>query len=276
MIRGSYVNVVIDNKPCEVFYETAGKGIPLLCLHTAGADSRQYHDLMKNKELTRSFQLIAFDMPFHGRSMPSMDWWKKQYLLNTDSYVETIMSFIDALGIEQLVAMGCSMGGSITLELAYRYPEKFRGIIALEAAAKTEGRFNEYLFHPQVNGGEMCATNVYGLMAPQSPEELRRKAWWIYSQGSPGIYYGDIFFYSEDWDAKDRVSDIDTNKCPVYMLTGEYDYSCTPEMTKSTSDKIQGATFTEMKEIGHFPMTENPDLLMKYLQPILELLRKRW
>ncbi|MET3506584.1 alpha/beta fold hydrolase [Halalkalibacter oceani] len=269
MIKGHYVTVTINHEPHDIYYEKAGNGTPLLCLHTAGADSRQYYDLMKDKELTENFQVIAFDMPYHGRSMPPNGWWKEQYLLNTDRYVKTIMAFIDALNIEHPVVMGCSMGGSITLELAYRFPDKFRGVIALEAAAKTGGRFNEYLFHPQVHGGEMCATNVYGLMAPQSPEELRRKAWWIYSQGAPGIYYGDIYFYSEDWDATNRVAQIDTKKCPVFMLTGEYDYSCTPEMSKDTADKIPGAYFKEMKEIGHFPMTENPDLLMKYLQPVL-------
>lgn len=275
MITGRYLNVTINEKPCDIYYEVAGDGIPLICLHTAGADSRQYYHLLRNEELTSKFQVIAFDLPYHGRSMPPDGWWKEQYLLSTDQYVATIMAFIEQLGIERPVVMGCSMGGSITLELAYRYPDRFRGVIALEAAAKTQGRFNEYLFHPQVNGGEMCATNVYGLMAPQSPEELRRRAWWIYSQGAPGIYYGDIYFYSEDWDATDRVDRIDTAQCPVFMLTGEYDYSCTPNMSRETAESIPGAYFQVMKEMGHFPMTENPDLLMSYLQPVFASLFMR-
>ncbi|WP_019119754.1 alpha/beta fold hydrolase [Brevibacillus massiliensis] len=269
MIQGRYVSATIQNKSYDIYYETAGEGIPILCLHTAGADSRQYYDLLRDKELTSNFQLIAFDLPYHGRSMPADGWWKEQYLLTTERYVETIMAFIEAVGIESPIVMGCSMGGSITLELAYRYPERFRGVIGLGAAARTEGRFNEYLFHPQVNGGELCATNVYGLLAPQSPEVLRRRAWWIYSQGSPGIYYGDIYFYSEEWDATDRVGRINTEECPVFLLTGEYDYSCTPEMSRKTAEKIPGASFQVMKEMGHFPMTENPDLFKKYLEPVL-------
>lgn len=269
MIEGYYITLTINGKSNDVYYEQSGTGIPIICLHTAGADSRQYHGLMRNQELNSNFQLIAFDLPYHGRSMPPDKWWEEQYLLNTETYVNTIMAFVEALKIDEPIVMGCSMGGSITLELAYRYPEKFRSVIALEAAAKTDGRFNEYLFHPQINGGEMCATNVYGLMAPQSPEEFRRNAWWIYSQGAPSVYYGDIYFYSEEWDARDRLSEIDTKKCPVYMLTGEYDYSCTPKMSKETADKIPGAYFKEMKEIGHFPMNENPDLFIKYLNPIL-------
>jgi pimeloyl-ACP methyl ester carboxylesterase len=268
-IVGKYVSVEIENKNCDIYYETSGTGQPILCLHTAGADSRQYMHLLKSHQLTEKYQLITFDLPYHGRSIPPNEWWLNQYFLTTDLYVETIMKFIDAVGIENPIVIGCSMGGSITLELAYRHPERFKAMVALESAAKTKGRFNDYLFHPAINGGEICASNVYGLMAPQSPEELRRQAWWIYSQGSPGVYYGDIYFYSVDWDATDRVKEIDTSLCPLYMLTGEYDFSCTPQMTKETADKIPGANFIEMKNIGHFPMIENPNLLLTYLEPVL-------
>lgn len=116
----------------------------------------------------------------------------------------------------------------------------------------------------------MAATNIYGLMAPQSPEMLRREAWWIYSQGAPGVYYGDLVFYSEGWDATDYISEIDTEKCPVYMLTGEYDYSCTPEMSRTTAKQIPDAVFYKMQTLGHFPMCENPSLFVEYLYPVLE------
>ncbi|GAA4708001.1 alpha/beta fold hydrolase [Brevibacillus fulvus] len=269
-VTGRYVEIQVRSRNYRVYYESAGQGVPLVCLHTAGADSRQFQEILRDRQLISRFQVIAFDLPFHGRSMPPEGWWLEPYRLTTDLYVEFIMAFLQAAEIERPLMMGCSMGGNITLELAYRYPEKFRGVISLEAAAATRGRFNDYLFHPQVNGGEMCATNVYGLMAPQSPEHLRRDVWWIYSQGAPGVYYGDIFFYSEDWDATDRVGNIDTNKCPVYLFTGEYDYSCSPEMSSRTAKRIPGAEFQVMREIGHFPMSENPALLMEYLWPVLD------
>lgn len=274
-VTGRYVIMELQGKTYRVYYEEAGQGVPLICLHTAGADSRQYQHLLRNEELTSRFRVIAFDLPYHGRSMPPNDWWLEPYRLTTDWYAETIMAFLKTAEIEWPVVMGCSMGGNISLELAYRYPHEFRGVIALEAAAATGGRLNKYLFHPQINGGEMCATNVYGLMAPQSPEPLRRDVWWIYSQGAPGVYYGDIYFYSEDWNASDRVSKINTQKCPVYMFTGEYDYSCTPEMSLSTANQIPGAEFQVMKEMGHFPMSENPELLMDYLRPVFERLLQR-
>jgi pimeloyl-ACP methyl ester carboxylesterase len=41
------------------------------------------------------------------------------------------------------------------------------------------------------------------------------------------------------------------------MLTGDYDYLTTPEDGRRTASQITGAEFIEMKDIGHFPMSEN-------------------
>ena len=68
---------------------------------------------------------------------------------------------------------------------------------------------------------------------------------------------------------------IDTGKCPVIMLTGEYDYSCTPEISRATAEKIPGAEFQVMQGLGHFPMAENPGRFLHYLRPVLERLKAR-
>ena len=72
----------------------------------------------------------------------------------------------------------------------------------------------------------------------------------------------------------DRVSSIDCSKCPIYFLTGEYDWSTTPEMSKATADKIKGANMTAMKALGHFPATENPAKFVPYLLDAVEWIQK--
>ena len=92
---------------------------------------------------------------------------------------------------------------------------------------------------------------------------------WAYGQSAHGVYWGDIEFYSRDWDARERVGQIDTNRCPVHILAGEYDYSCTPELARATAQRIPGATFTEMRGLGHFPMAEAPQAFLSCLRPLL-------
>jgi len=48
-------------------------------------------------------------------------------------------------------------------------------------------------------------------------------------QSGPGVFKGDLYFYMIDGDISDRLDHIDALRCPLYLLTGEYDYSCTTE-----------------------------------------------
>jgi hypothetical protein len=47
-IVGRYLRVAIGGVPHRVYVEQAGQGIPLLLLHTAGSDSRQYRGLFND------------------------------------------------------------------------------------------------------------------------------------------------------------------------------------------------------------------------------------
>ena len=116
------------------------------------------------------------------------------------------------------------------------------------------------------------ATYTFGLNAPQSPEEGKRDNWWYYAQSGPGVYGGDVMFYSFNFDAREAIKTIDTSRCKVSLLTGSYDYSCTPAMTEAVAAAIPGCRYTEMKGMGHFPMIENYELFRDYLMPELEIM----
>jgi len=102
----------------------------------------------------------------------------------------------------------------------------------------------------------------------------RRETLWSYMQSGPGVFKGDLYFYRVDGDLRGRVGNIDTTICPLYLLTGEYDFSCTPEDTLRTAQSIPGAQVTIMEKLGHFPMSENPAQFRKYIAPVLEKIRQ--
>lgn len=271
-VSGGYVWLEFRDQSYRTYYETAGEGsIPLVLLHTAGADARQYRHLLNDEDVLERFTVYAFDMPWHGRTLPPVDaaWWTEDYRLTTDFYAEFVMTFVDVMALQNAVVMGSSMGGAIVLELARVYPEELRAVVGLESTAFAPTRDIGYLDHPHVNQEVVRPEWVYGLQAPQSPERFRRESWWHYSQAGHGVYVGDLHFYARDWDARDDVGDIDTDEVGVYLLTGEYDYSAAPADTRSVADEIDGAHFEIMEELGHFPMVENPARFKTYLEPIL-------
>jgi pimeloyl-ACP methyl ester carboxylesterase len=273
-ILGRYVLMNLEGRAHRVYFEEAGEGIPLLCLHTAGADTRQFHHLMRDVAITGHFRVIAFDLPWHGKSSPPEGWQNEEYRLSTASYTAVIREFCDALGLAKPVVLGCSIGGRIVLNLAIHHAGEFRALIGLEAADfQTPWYDTDWLHRPDVHGGEICAGLVSGLMAPQSPVGARWETLWHYMQSGPGVFKGDLHFYRVDGDLRDEVKRIDTRNCPLYLLTGEYDFSCMPEDTLRTAAQIPGAEIVVMEELGHFPMSENPAQFRHYILPLLDRIR---
>lgn len=139
----------------------------------------------------------------------------------------------------------------MVLELARRDPDLSRAVIGLQSSAFVQHYFDiSYLHRPNVHGGEVCAAYCYGLVGPGAPAEHRWETLWHYMQGGPGVFMGDLHFYSIDGDVSDRLAEINTARGLLFMLTGEYDYSCTPEDSRETAARIPGAELTVMEGLG--------------------------
>ena len=265
---GRYMTVGIRGTDHRIFYETAGDGIPLLCLHTAGSDSRQYRYVLEDEEITSSFKVIAFDMPWHGRSSPPPDWRSQRYELTVENYAATILAVCDALDLSSPVLMGCSMGGSIALYMASAHGDRFRGVIALEGGFGNPSRRVTWTRHIEVDHSLFLTTWVDGLMSPNSPQELRDEILWEYSQSAPGVYNGDTYLVAELPDVGSRLTPA---TCPLYVFCGDYDYSSTPDMSRSAAEAL-GGEFVLMEGMGHFPMAEDPLGFKRHLMPVLQQL----
>jgi pimeloyl-ACP methyl ester carboxylesterase len=269
---GRYVHVPFEGKEYRTYYEESGSGIPLVCLHTAGTDSREYAYQLNDPEITKNFRVIAFDMPWHGRSLPPAGWQRMEdgeYQLTSHFYTNFVMAFCAAVGVVNPVVMGSSMGGNVCLPLAHQYGDGIRALIPLEAADHSPGWVSNALWDPRCHGGEVAGSYVMGEISPTSPDVERWETWWFYATGGPGVFKGDVFFYSDDHDYRPFMAEM-TNTPPMYFMTGEYDGACKPWMSKATADQLPNATFLEMKDIGHFPMCENHLKFKEYLTPVLD------
>lgn len=251
-------------------------GPPLLMLHTAGADARQWHGLMGQLALRESWSLHAFDLPGHGRSPLPGGAGQEPWRLSEAQYLKWVIGYLDAAGLERVALLGCSMGSAIGLALLARHPQRFAGAVLLEAPYRSPGRRSIYLNHPEVHGARLGAAWVGSLLSPSSPRAGRDDATWIYSQAAPGIYDGDLAYYSDDFDAHHHTPHISTVRTPLWLMTGNYDYSATPADSQRVAAEIAGAHFNELPGFGHFPMVEDPLALMAHLQAPLRAIRQRF
>ncbi len=276
---GRYVHLDLLGQDHRIYFEEAGSGIPLLLQHTAGCHGSQWRHLFECREITDHFRLIAYDLPFHGKSLPPVGpkWWAEEYLLKRDFLHAVPVGLARALACERPVFMGCSVGGLLALDLARHHPEVFAAVISLEGALKIDTAWDslETLWHPQVSN-EYKARLMNALMSPTSPEAYRKETSAVYASGWPPAFRGDLFYYVADCDLREEAQSIDARRTPVHILSGEYDGSGTLEHGRAAHAAIPGSSWTAMENVGHFPMSENPDAFMSYLLPVLETVRARW
>ena len=88
-IVGRYAHIDMMGASHRIYFEQAGSGIDLLCLHTAGSDGRQYRALLNDPEVLSQYRVTVFDMPWHGKSSPPAGWHEQEYRLTSDELHRT-------------------------------------------------------------------------------------------------------------------------------------------------------------------------------------------
>lgn len=272
-VMGKYVYVEVQGIEYRIYFEENGKGVPLVCQHTAGADGRQWRHVLNDEEITSRYRAIAPDLPYHGKSLPpeSVEWWKQEYRLTKSFFIDFHVEFNHALGLDKPVFLGASMGGNLAPDLALERPDEYRAVIGLEACVHRKGfaAVPPWWRHPRISNDVKVAT-MMSMMAPSSPEKYRRETAWEYNQSATPVFFGDLYYYYIDHDLTGKAQQIDTSRVSVYLLTGEYDPGISPEVSRPLAEQIKGAKFNEMKGLGHFAASENYDAFKKYLMPILD------
>ena len=267
---GRYLHVDLGGQDHRIYVEETGRGIPLLLQHTAGSHGVQWRHLFECAEITDHFRLVAYDMPFHGKSLPPVGprWWEGPYRLTAARARALPLAVAEALALDRPVFMGCSVGGLLALDLAAHHPGRFRAVISLEGALKVDGNLDALVgfWHPQVSN-ETKARIMEGLMAPDAPAAYRKETSYAYAAGWPQSFAGDLHYYFDGFDLRDTP--VDTGETAVHILTGEYDHSAPIEAGRAAHEAIGGSTFTVMHGLGHFPMCEDPERFLGYLLPVL-------
>lgn len=98
----------------------------LFCFHGYGRDSDTFSIL--ERELGKSFTIIALDTPFHGKTT-----WKEDLIIDPNKIAEFIKEIKISInpGLEKVSLMGFSMGGRIALYLTQIMPGEVERLLLL-------------------------------------------------------------------------------------------------------------------------------------------------
>lgn len=274
---GRYVNVTVDDVSHKVFYFEAGEGVPVLCQHTAGNENRQWRHLLEDRELTKKYRFVAYDLPAHGKSDPPSngEFFESDTPLKSEWVTRFVVALSEALALERPIFLGCSIGGVIACHLADKYPEKFSALIGMAGGLSTQGFHHDWWIDPHVNAPMMLPGVVDAVMSPgisRRDREINRMC----QSAHPITMRNDLYLWGFDNNDPERASRIDANKVPLYLFAGEFDFTCPPELVEQTAKDIgEGVHYEMLSGLGHFPMSENYALFRPILLKTLADIEKR-
>lgn len=249
-ITGRYV-AVDDTK---IYYDQMGEGVPLVCIHTAGSCSMQYHEIMPILAKA-GFRVIALDLPGHGKSLP-VNWTP---FTRMRDYGEFVWRFIEKVcGGEKPVIMGCSIGGNMAADLAAYHSKGLRAAIAMEGGAKVQGLDVSERAEPHASPGwnyfaeTGAVASCFHPMRPGKDVELQ----WLHRYAPQSVMIADLQCWA-DHDTVEKMRDV---SCPFLSVRGAADFFVTPETVEMTLKNIPDGLGESVlvENVGHYPHFEQP------------------
>lgn len=262
-ITGHYIVV----NEIKTYYETnngPSDKYTMLCIHTAGRETRQYHAMMEI--FASKYQVIALDMPAHGKSWPLKG---NKAFTNKNEFSGFIWDFMKALGIEDAIVVGCSLAGNIVYHVAQEYPVK--AIVSLQGVDYTPGASDVALAvmgHPHVSLQHSHMDYSDSLVGQNPDPGARDFILWGVSQEIAITKKGDLSIYN-GFNVIDTMHKI---TCPVLAFRGQDDWLVDEEAVNATVSRLVNAKkvmFKEVAGVGHFPALEKPQAVCDAIEEFL-------
>ena len=235
----------------------AGEGPLVILLHGVGLQAEAWNAQIDS--LASHFAVVAPDMAGHGDSAPLHG-----------STTLTAHSDLVASAIEQpALVVGHSMGAMIALDLAVRFPDKVRGVAALNA-----------IYRRSPEAAAAVRERADGLDGESRPDPTGTLARWFGDEASPEAEACRAWLTAVDPQAyreayavfarEDGPGDADLAAlaCPALFCTGAAEPNSTPAMSRAMAELAPRGKAVVVPGAAHMmPMThatEVNDILLNF------------
>ena len=268
-IKGFYLRV----NGIKVYVETndaPDDKATIICLHTAGRDNRQYHDMMEL--FAGKYKMYTLDMPAHGKSWPLPG---NNVIMDYKTYGKWIFDITKALNVENPIYIGCSMAGGIVYHMAQEYNP--RAVVCMQGNDNTVKKtavaeeWVAMLTHP---GNNVAVTqrelsdSMIGTKTRQSRVDFIR---WGVECESGLVKCGD-YTETNNLNVSDKMDEV---TCPVLIIEGTDDLTYSAEMAEGSFKRLTNCKNKKLKKIdgyGHFIIVENPEKVCEYIDELIQSL----
>ncbi len=249
----------IPFKNSQIHYSYSGNGNKIVvCFHGYGESEESFHFLAKH--LPQSRQLIAIDLPYHGKTE-----WKDGPNFTTDDLVKILhdIFLIRNIPDASFSLLGFSMGGRMSLAVLQAIPQRIEKMVLLAPDGlkvnfwywlATQTRAGNYLFHFTMNypgwlftilqaghGLRLLNLSVYKFIRHYVHDRSLRRQLYLRWTGMRKIKPG----------LPDIKKKIVQHQIPVHLVYGEYDRIIRHERGQKFRKGIEAYCSLQVLKTGH-------------------------
>lgn len=255
---------LIERGGVPLHYTDEGEGPAMVLVHGWAGSTEMM--ARQAEHFRRTHRVISVDLRGHGRSgKPAQEY-------TIGGFSEDIAHVLREVGVERAALVGQSLGGTIVLDLAARFPELASAVVILEALLFPPPHM-AVGFVPVAEGlqGPQWASIARGFLAtlfgPYFPAQ--EKAWWVEEMmKTPHQVMVSAFGAATTFDAADAASRV---KAPlIYVSSGPW-YT---DVERFRSHAPQLVT-AQAVGCGHYFQLEVPDQVNAMVGRFLEVYARR-
>ena len=253
----------------SLYVQHTGEGEPLCLLHGWALNSRVWDPIID--ELRQSHQVIAIDLPGHGKSAPPE---------NGEYTIDSLADIISQQLQPGTILAGWSLGGLIAIRIAAKYPQLVEKLVLVASSPQfanseswehgvkksiIDGFANDLTTNYRETIHRFLAIQMFGSdNAKPVIRELREK---VFANGEPHIDSLSLGLQvlkdSKLWGA---AAEID---CPTLIVLGEKDTLIPRESGKQTQETIRQSELKIIKGAGHAPFISHTKEFLKIINAFI-------
>jgi len=246
------VNGLVINYYC---YQSSQKNNKtLVFLHGWGVDSRSWQPIV-SPLINQNYSVYLIDLPGFGQSQQPDEHF------SLDNYADVVDQLITKVGLNNIVLVGHSFGGRITIKLGSKHAPYLKKIILVDSAGIEKKS-------QSIKLKMLIAKILKPFFQPKTMQGLRKK---IYSLIGAGEYLAipELSKIFGTVTGEDLTPILNKINQPTLIIWGDKDQTTPQKAAQIVNSEIKGSQLAIINNAGHFSFLDQPqkfiNIIMKFI-----------
>ncbi|MEP7167987.1 MAG: alpha/beta hydrolase [Bacteroidota bacterium] len=259
--------IVTANNISVCYNESGISSVPVIFIHGFPFDKNMWNPQMKAFE--NIARVISYDICGYGKS--TADHEKPAISL----FADDLIKFMDVLQVDKATICGVSMGGYIALDVLYRYPNRFAGIILSDTqciadTAETKTKRYETIKKIEENGlndfAEGFVKNIFSEFTLNHNNEVVNQIKQTILSTPVETVISTLKALAERWEKCSTLNEINI---PALILCGAEDKVTPVVQSEFLNKNISNSVLHVIEKAGHLPNLEQPEIFNGFLHKFI-------